>query len=129
MLSQEEMTKLLQQNIVFLENSKLFEEGGTYSADELKWYEDMLKEIDKQIKENQIQRQTKTKDILEYMEKKKQELLDAFEKQYTVALEELACREGTGKKYGRPRRLLQERLRTEMTKCEKSQEGKFFSKI
>jgi hypothetical protein len=106
------MKKILQQNIDFLQGSKLFEEGGTYSAEELKWYEEMLKEIDNQANQNQTERQTKTKDILEYMERKKQELLDTFEKQYAVALEELACR-----------RLLQERLRTEMTKCEKSQEG------
>ncbi len=115
-----------------MEGSKLFEEGGTYSNDELKWYEGMLKEIDEQIKKNQKERQSKTKEILEFMDKKKQELLEGFEKQYAVSLEELACREGTGKKYGRPRRLLQERLRTEMTKCEKAQEGinkNFFIKI
>jgi hypothetical protein len=46
--------------------------------------------------------------------------LDAFEKEYAVAVEELAAKDGTGKKYGRPKRLAQERLRTEMTKCEKA---------
>ena len=117
------MKKLLQQNIDFIQGSKLFEDQGTYSIEEVKWYEDMLKVINEQINQNQKEKQNKTKEILEYMEKKKQEWLDAFEKQYAIALEELACREGTGKKYGRPRRLLQERLRTEMTKCEKAQEG------
>lgn len=123
LLSELEMNRLLQQNLDFIQNSKLFEDGGNYSSDELKWYEDMLKEIDNQILQNQIERQTKSKGIIEYMEKKKQEFLESFEKQYAVSIEELACREGTGKKYGRPRRLLQERLRTEMTKCEKAQEG------
>jgi hypothetical protein len=31
--------------------------------------------------------------------------LDAFDKEYSVALEDLAARDGTGKKYGRPKRL------------------------
>lgn len=40
-----------------------------------------------------------------------------------MSVEELAAKDGTGKKYGRPKRLAQERLRTEMTKCEKAQEA------
>lgn len=124
------MNSLLKQNVDFIEGSKLFEEGGNYSSEEVKWYENMLKEIDEQIKQNQTQRQNKAKDIIELMNKKKQEMLDLFEKQYAISIEELACREGTGKKYGRPRRLFQERIRAEMTKCEKAQEGlKIFRKV
>lgn len=123
MLVSSEMDKLLRNNADFLENSKLFEEGGTYSKEEVLWYGEMLKEITEQIRKNQAERAVKSKEMLEVMERKKQEMLDSFEKHYAVALEELACREGTGKKYGKPRRLFQERLRTEMTKCEKAQEG------
>lgn len=37
-----------------------------------------------------------------------------------MAIEELAAKDGTGKRYGRPKRLAQERLRMEMSKCEES---------
>ena len=42
----------------------------------------------------------------EYLDKKKVEMLDIFEKSYQVALEELAAKDGTGKKYGRPKRFI-----------------------
>lgn len=135
LLVSSEISRLVQSNADFLENSKLFEDGGTYSREEVQWYAEMLKEISEQIVKNQQERALKSKEMLEIMQKKKQEMLDSFEKHYAISLEELACREGTGKKYGRPRRLYQERLRTEMTKCEKAQEGIFlrnytvFSKI
>lgn len=37
-----------------------------------------------------------------------------------IAIEELAAKDGTGKKYGRPKRLAQEKLRMEMSKCEEA---------
>lgn len=51
---------------------------------------------------------------------KKKELSKLFKTEYEVAIEELAAKEGTGKRYGRPKRLAQERLRMEMSKCEES---------
>ena len=44
--------------------------------------------------------------------------MNVFEREYQAALENLAAREGMGKKYGAPRRSAQEKLRGEMTKCE-----------
>jgi hypothetical protein len=34
-----------------------------------------------------------------------------------VLIEDLSAKEGTGKKYGRPKRIAQEKLRFEMNKC------------
>ena len=38
-----------------------------------------------------------------------------------MAIEELAAKDGTGKKYGRPKRIAQEKIRFEMNKCEQAQ--------
>lgn len=43
---------------------------------------------------------------------------DKFEKDYKGSIHNLSAKEGLGKTYGQPRRLAQERLRSEMTKCE-----------
>ena len=49
--------------------------------------------------------------------KKKQEFLEAFEKQYSLCIEELAAKDCSGKTYGKPKRYAQERIRGEMAKC------------
>lgn len=57
------------------------------------------------------------------MEKRKEDLVKSFEDAYAMTIEDLAAKDGTGKKYGRPRRYAQERIRNEMNKCEKAQES------
>ena len=117
---------MLSQNREFIKNSKLFENGGNYSDAEVQWYEGMLKEIDGQLVEEKGKREEKKNEIEAFLNQRRKETFDALEKQYAISVEELAARDGTGKKYGRPRRLAQERVRTEMTKCEKAQEGDHF---
>lgn len=46
-----------------------------------------------------------------------------FSSEYKTSIEQLSAREGLGKTFGQPRRLTQERLRSEMTKCETAQKG------
>jgi len=41
-----------------------------------------------------------------------------FVGEYKNSIEELSAKDGLGKTYGQPRRFAQERLRSEMTKCE-----------
>lgn len=41
-----------------------------------------------------------------------------FEESYEVAVDELAAKQGTGRKFGNPKRIAQAKLRKEMTKCE-----------
>jgi golgin subfamily A member 4 len=47
----------------------------------------------------------------------------AFNSEYKHSIEELSAKDGLGKTYGQPRRFAQERLRSEMTKCEEAQKG------
>ena len=54
------------------------------------------------------------------MIKNHKESYELLDQQYKLSQEELAQKDGTGKLYGRPRRLAQERLRLEMTKCEEA---------
>ncbi|KAL4438837.1 hypothetical protein ABPG74_016557 [Tetrahymena malaccensis] len=122
-LGNAEVEFLLQKNRAFIKESKLFEDGGEYSKDEVQWYEGMMKEIDDQLNSQKQKRNVSIAEILKHLNQKKTELLEAFEKQYVIAIEELAAKDGTGKKYGRPRRYVQERMRTEMTKCEKAQDA------
>lgn len=46
-----------------------------------------------------------------------------FNEAYRNSIEELSAKDGLGKTYGRPRRDAQEKLRSEMTKCEEAQKG------
>lgn len=46
-----------------------------------------------------------------------------FTEEYKRSIEELSAKDGLGKVYGQPRRYAQERLRSEMTKCEEAQKG------
>ena len=54
-----------------------------------------------------------------------------FNDDYKHSIEELSAKDGLGKTYGQPRRFAQERLRSEMTKCEEAQKGieKIFEKL
>lgn len=83
----------------------------------------MIRELHELVDRQKLKRSTKTSELVNILSTRKQEQLDQFVKEYAIAVEELAAREGTGKKYGRPKRLAQERLRTEMTKCEKAQDA------
>lgn len=46
-----------------------------------------------------------------------------FTGKYKQSIDELSAKDGLGKVYGQPRRYAQERLRSEMTKCEEAQKG------
>lgn len=48
---------------------------------------------------------------------------EEFNQEYKHSIEELSAKDGLGKTYGQPRRFAQERLRSEMTKCEEAQKG------
>jgi len=46
-----------------------------------------------------------------------------FNLAYGDSIKQLSAKDGLGKTFGQPRRLAQERLRSEMTKCEQAQKG------
>ena len=64
-----------------------------------------MKELDELCKRSADRRKSKNEELFLLLNKKRQDSLDAFDKEYSVALEDLAAKDGTGKKYGRPKRL------------------------
>jgi hypothetical protein len=52
------------------------------------------------------------------MERLKKDPSADFKGAYSNSILQLSAKEGLGKTFGQPRRLTQERLRAEMTKCE-----------
>ena len=118
-----EIEKIFGSGTEFVANLQLFEDGGNYDAKEVEYYQDKLKVITTELSTEQ----SKRKDIIEVLKKKfeveRTDPVKAFEKDYGTAVELLAAKEGIGKKYGAPKRSAQEKIRGEMTKCEKAQEG------
>ena len=45
-LAEAEVDFLLKKNRAFIKESKLFQDGGEYSEEEVNWYESMIQEID-----------------------------------------------------------------------------------
>jgi len=107
MLSVDETNRLLQFNRDYIKNLQLFQNGGNFSDEEVAWYDGMLKEIDDKIKTEAEAREKRLSEIQELLKKKKQQLTTQFEGEYVIALEELCAKDGTGKKYGKPKRVAQ----------------------
>ena len=122
-LAEDEIAKIISSGEDFISNLQLFENGGNYDTKEVEYYLDKTKIISNEV----TQEQTKRKDIIETLKKKfeneRNDPVKLFERDYGNAVELLAAKEGIGKKYGAPKRSAQEKIRGEMTKCEKAQEG------
>ena len=69
------------------------------------------------------QRLEKVKEIEEQMKLLQKDPQANFNTDYKNSIEELSAKDGLGKVYGQPRRFAQERLRSEMTKCEEAQKS------
>jgi len=67
----------------------------------------MMTEINTQISQQKDKRTERTKEVQDHIEKRSKELIEQFDKDYNVLIEDLSAREGTGKKYGRPKRIAQ----------------------
>lgn len=80
-------------------------DGGEYSTSEIEWYQGMLDEHNNTINKNKEQRNQRLEEIKKVLNMKRQEQLDKFEQEYAIAVEDLAAKDGTGKKYGRPKRI------------------------
>jgi hypothetical protein len=57
-------------------------------------------------------------DITEQFKTLQKDPTAAFNLSYVESIQQLSAKDGLGKTFGQPRRLAQERLRSEMTKCE-----------
>jgi len=114
---------LIKSNNDMLASCTLFENGGNYDKPEIDWYQGQIDEINEMIKTCKTQRAQKVKELIEQMEILKVNPQADFNGSYKHSIDELSAKDGLGKIYGQPRRFAQERLRSEMTKCEEAQKG------
>jgi len=114
---------LVNQNNEMLAQCVLFEKGGNYSKEEIEWYRGQMKEINEMITKVKDERDAKMKELNTEMERLMREPYELFEKDYKGSIHSLSAKEGLGKTFGQPRRLAQEKIRGEMTRCEQAQKG------
>ena len=101
-----------------LSSCQLFENGGNYDKAEIEWYQGQMDEINSMITTCKDQRLEKVTELVTEIDRLKVEPEQEFNGEYKASIEELSAKDGLGKTYGQPRRFAQERLRSEMTKCE-----------
>ena len=106
-----------------LKSCVLFENNGNYATAEVEWYRGQMDDIDKLIVESKDKKKEEIQNILDEMEQLKKDPTKEFMGEYSNSIQQLSAKEGLGKTFGQPRRLTQERLRAEMTKCEQAQKG------
>lgn len=82
-----------------------------------------MDEINEMITKAKEERLEKVNELASEIERLKVEPEAEFTDAYKNNIEELSAKDGLGKTYGQPRRFAQERLRSEMTKCEDAQKG------
>ena len=114
---------MIRQNSEMLKNCILFENGGIYSIEEVAWYRDQMDEIDKLLAESKLKRKESMTTVEADIERLKKDPSAEFKGEYSNSISKLSAQMGLGKTFGQPRRLTQERLRAEMTKCEQAQRG------
>lgn len=122
-LGEFQLDGLVRTNSEMLKSCTLFEKDGNYSVDEVKWYRDQMDDIDKLILESKDKKKEEIAAILEEIEQLKKDPTAEFKGEYSNRIQQLSAKEGLGKTFGQPRRLTQERMRAEMTKCEQAQKG------
>ena len=82
-----------------------------------------MDEINQMITTCKETRLEKVAELITEIERLLEEPEQEFNGEYKNSIEELSAKDGLGKTYGQPRRFAQERLRSEMTKCEEAQKG------
>lgn len=113
----------VKQNADMLKSCPLFKDGGNYSEDEVEWYRAQMSEIDQLFQTMIENRAQHISDINAQADKLKKDPTAEFNLSYNDSIKQLSAKDGLGKTFGQPRRLAQERLRSEMTKCEQAQKG------
>jgi len=91
--------------------------NGTYSKQEVEWYESMLKEIEEKIANHQEKRHSMTEEISNRCNTKRENIFNKFKDAQLEAVDEFSAKEASGKIFGRPRRAAQEIVRSELTMC------------
>ena len=120
-LGEFQLDHLVRQNADMLKNCRLFDSGdGDYAVAEVAWYKEQMDEIDALIDKSKGEKKDEIEGVLGDMEALKKDPTAEFHTEYGSSIQQLSAKEGLGKTYGQPRRLTQERMRSEMTKCEQA---------
>ena len=82
-----------------------------------------MDEIDQLLTDSKDKKKAEIEGVLGDIETLKSDPTAEFQGEYSSSIQQLSAKEGLGKTYGQPRRLTQERMRSEMTKCEQAQKG------
>lgn len=114
---------LLKFNRNFVNSCTLQQDGGTYSEEEKNHYDALIKCIDDKFVDAKSTRQKTIAELLQDAEQRKSNPYNDFEAKYAEANSSLAAKEGLGKSFGKPKRILQDQLKAEMSKCDEAQRG------
>lgn len=114
---------LIKLNNDMLKSCQLFEQGGNYSELEVEWYKTQMDEINEMLQSFRKEKEQELADVNDRLQRALKDPYDEFENNYKSGMHKLVTKEGLGKKYGAPRRIIQEKMRAEMTKCEQAQSG------
>ena len=116
-LIEAEPKMLIESNARFFNTCSTYEDDGDYDPEEVKHCMEVLSEVDDIFHRTAQNR----KNIVTALKEKQEAAKNAYAKfhsHFLVTLQDLSMREGLGKKYGRPRRNAQERLRGEISQCD-----------
>ncbi|CAI2362107.1 unnamed protein product [Moneuplotes crassus] len=101
-----------------LKSCVLFNKGGNYSELEIKLYEAQMEEINEMLKTFKDKKEKELEEIKGKLQQRLSETYEEFEGEYKSGVPNLVAKEGLGQKFGAPRRIIQEKMRAEMAKCE-----------
>lgn len=82
-----------------------------------------MKNIDEKFNKCKEQRQKTINELIQNAEKRRNDPCTNFEAKYAEANTSLAAKEGLGKVFGKPKRMLQDQLKAEMSKCDEAQKA------
>lgn len=107
---------LIKLNNDMLKSCQLFKSGGNYSELEIDWYRKQMDVINDMLQNFRKEKEQEIANINDKLKLSCKEPYDKFENEYKSGMHNLIAKEGLGKKFGAPRRTVQERMRAEITK-------------
>lgn len=67
----------------------------------------MMNEVSAQLKQQKEKRTEKIAEIQSHSKKRKDELVQAFDKEYALGMDDMAAKDCAGNKYGKPKMIAQ----------------------
>ena len=116
-LVEAEPNMLIESNARFLGTCLTYEEDGDYDPKEVQQCLKALNDVDDSFHRTAQNRKNAINNLRERQTEAKNGFTD-FMEHFNRTLQDLSMKEGLGKKYGRPRRNAQERLRNEVSQCD-----------